>query len=65
MKRKIGVGKIAKARPVPAVLGPLLSLQPRATTVVTIDLFGGPEIPTCRKNTRAFVALIQEISRFR
>ena len=41
VKRKIAVGKIAKPYGVPpSTIGPLLLLQPRATTVVTRSDWG-------------------------
>ena len=43
----------------PLVLGLLLLLQPRATTVVTRSHWD-PEIPTCRENIRVCVSRVQK-----
>ena len=43
----------------PLVLGPLLLLQPRATTVVTRSHWD-PEVPTCRENIRVCVSPVQK-----
>ena len=48
----------------PLMLGSLLLLQPRATTVANYILLGDPDIPTCMENIIDDVLQIQEITFF-